>query len=69
MVDVGKLIEAEAAKEGYDVVKVTPEYENYLDAAPKLIGLKVDLKRKPVITSRKMTASEATRDWFDINDR
>lgn len=61
MTDITELIKESASKEGYDVVKVTPDYENqyaqdrFRDGqviGTKLIGFKVDLKRKAQVNAR-----------------
>jgi hypothetical protein len=76
--EIEAMIQENASKEGYDVTKVTPEYEKEYSRDPresgmvtgqKLTGFKVDLRRKQVPTKRSITQSAATRDWFDINDR
>jgi hypothetical protein len=56
MTEVGKMIEEHALKEGYQVVKITPEYIKEYSRDPResgtvtgqtLTGFRVDLKRKP----------------------
>lgn len=76
--EIEAMIQEVASKEGYDVTKVIPQYEKEYSRDPresgmvigqKIIGFKVDMRRKQQITTRpRGTVDPPTRDWFDIND-
>jgi hypothetical protein len=59
--DVEELIKLDAAKEGYDVIKITPQFEDEYAAdrfrdgeivGKKFMGFNIDLKRKPQVNVR-----------------
>jgi hypothetical protein len=61
MEDVKQMIRENALKEGYDVVKISPEYKKNYSPDPRdsglvtgydVTGFKVDLKRKDTYTPR-----------------
>lgn len=61
MDEIRQMIQESASNEGYDVVKVTPEYQKQYSNDPResgmitgqtLVGFKIDLKRKPQINAR-----------------
>jgi hypothetical protein len=66
MADIEQLINENARKEGYEVVKVTPEYKKEYSRDPResgmvtgqiLTGFKIDLKRKHEPTKRDLGGS------------
>lgn len=71
MADIEKMINENARKEGYEVIKVTPEYKKQYSSDPRdsgmstgqvLAGFRVDLKRKHEPTKREPGGSNTYYD-------